>query len=71
MYEFNCPWTLATEKQSVSLGIFKRFLASIIDSYTLCVHMLITIGFGIMRCDLSLKHINITFFMTIFRFLLI
>ena len=66
----NCPWTLETVKQSNFLESCKSGFQDIIDSSIICLTLLIVIGYGVTRNDLSTFQIKVAFFSTITKFLM-
>lgn len=53
LFMANCPWTLETVKQSNFLESCKQGFQDIIDSVMICLTMLVVIGYGVTRNDLT------------------
>ena len=66
----NCPWTLETVKQSNFLESCKSGFTDVTESGFLCLTLLIVIGYGVTRNDLTTFQIKIAFYATITKFLI-
>ena len=65
-----CPWTLETERYRYFIKQLTKFLASVVESFAIYIAFMVTVGYSVIKNDLSLFEIKFVFGITTGRFLL-
>ena len=70
MHYDSCPWTIEKAKYNSFIESVRHFMRILANTLFIYVTFVITIGFSIMRCDLSLLEIKVVFILTCSKFIL-